>query len=70
MIISGQFDIFGMVEDLLAVQVSNVASESAFNAGGCVIDPFRSRPDHEMVKALTKKGNNNSLDWVAATKKG
>jgi len=48
-------------------------SESAFSAGGHVIDPFRSRLDPEMVEALvctkdwvaaTKRGNNNSLNLV------
>ena len=85
--ISGQFDILAwwknqvdeypilsqIARDLLAVQVSTVASESAFSAGGRVIDPFRSRLDPEMVEALvctkdwvaaTKRGNNNSLNLV------
>jgi len=41
-----------IARDLLAIQVSTVASESAFSAGGRVIDPFRSRLDPEMVQAL------------------
>jgi hypothetical protein len=38
--------------DVLAVQVSTVASKTAFSAGGHVIDPYRSRLDPEMVEAL------------------
>jgi hypothetical protein len=77
--ISGQFDILAwwknqvdeypilsqIARDLLAVQVSTIASESTFSAGGRVIDPFRSRLDPEMVEALVC-----TKDWVAATKRG
>ncbi|KAL3361312.1 hypothetical protein AABB24_014291 [Solanum stoloniferum] len=31
-----------MVRDVLAIPISSVASECAFNTGGCVLDPFRS----------------------------
>jgi hypothetical protein len=31
-----------LARDVLAIQVPTVASESAFSAGGRVIDPFRS----------------------------
>ena len=41
-----------IAHDLLVVQVSTVASESAFSAGGCVVDPFRSRLEPETVEAL------------------
>jgi hypothetical protein len=37
---------------VLDVQVSTVASESTFSAGGRVIDPYLSRLDPEMVKIL------------------
>jgi len=77
--LSGQFDILAwwknqtdeypvlakIARDLLAVQVSTVASESAFSAGGRVVDPFRSRLDPEMVEALICM-----KDWVAAEKRG
>lgn len=53
-----------IARDVLAVQVSTVASESAFSAGGRVIDPYRSRLDPEMVEALIY-----TKDWVAATRK-
>jgi hypothetical protein len=76
---SGQFDILAwwknqsdeypilakIARDLLAVQVSTVASESAFSAGGRVVDPFRSRLDPEMVEALICM-----KDWVAAGRRG
>ena len=77
--LSGHFDILAwwknqideypvlakIARDLLAVQVSTVASESAFSAGGRVVDPFRSRLDPEMVQALICM-----KDWVAAGRRG
>ena len=77
--LSGHFDILAwwknqideypvlakIARDLLAVQVSIVASESAFSAGGRVVDPFRSRLDPEMVQALICM-----KDWVAAGRRG
>uniref|UniRef100_A0A0A9E365 HAT C-terminal dimerisation domain-containing protein n=1 Tax=Arundo donax TaxID=35708 RepID=A0A0A9E365_ARUDO len=54
-----------LARDVLAVQVSTVASESAFSAGGRVVDPFRSRLEPEMVEALVC-----TKDWVAASRKG
>ncbi|CAD6205323.1 unnamed protein product [Miscanthus lutarioriparius] len=50
-----------IVRDVMAVQVSTVASESAFSAAGRVVDPYRSRLDPEMVQALIC-----TKDWVAA----
>ncbi|CAD6249720.1 unnamed protein product [Miscanthus lutarioriparius] len=50
-----------IVRDIMAVQVSTVASESAFSAAGRVVDPYRSRLDPEMVQALIC-----TKDWVAA----
>ena len=41
-----------IAHDLLVVQVSIVASESSFSAGGHVVDPFRSRLEPETVEAL------------------
>ncbi|CAD6219456.1 unnamed protein product [Miscanthus lutarioriparius] len=49
-----------IVRDVMAVQVSTVASESAFSAAGRVVDPYRSRLDPEMVQALIC-----TKDWVA-----
>jgi hypothetical protein len=54
-----------IARDMMAIQVSTVASESAFSAGGRVIDPYRSRLDPEMVQALIC-----TKDWVAARRKG
>ncbi|KAM0919854.1 hypothetical protein ACQ4PT_007997 [Festuca glaucescens] len=54
-----------LARDVLTIQVSTVASESAFSAGGRVIDPFRSRLDPQVVEALIC-----TKDWVAATRKG
>ena len=50
---------------MLAMQASTIASESAFSAGGRVIDPYRSRLDPEMVEALVC-----TRDWILADKKG
>ena len=49
----------------MAIQVSTVASESAFSAAGRVVDLYRSRLDPEMVQALIC-----TKDWVAAASKG
>ena len=54
-----------IARDVMAIQVSTVASESAFSAGGRVIDPYRSRLDPEMVQALIC-----TKDWIAASRKG
>jgi hypothetical protein len=54
-----------MACDVMAIQVSTVASKSAFSAGGWVIDPYRSRLDPEMVEALIC-----TKDWIAATNEG
>lgn len=54
-----------LARDMLAVQVSTVASESAFSAGGRVVDPFRSKLDPEVVEALIC-----TKDWTAASRTG
>ncbi|CAA0834943.1 Unknown protein [Striga hermonthica] len=54
-----------LTRDVLTIQVSTVASESAFSAGGRVIDPYRSRLDPDMVQALVC-----TKDWIIATRKG
>jgi len=54
-----------IAHDLLAVQVSTVASESAFSAGGRVVDPFRSRLEPETIEALICL-----KDWTAAQRRG
>ncbi|KAK9283102.1 hypothetical protein L1049_011333 [Liquidambar formosana] len=41
-----------MARDVLAVLVSIVASESTFNTGGRMLDPFRSNLTPRMVVAL------------------
>ncbi|CAD6343650.1 unnamed protein product [Miscanthus lutarioriparius] len=53
-----------IVRDVMAIQVSTVASESAFSAAGRVVDPYRSRLDPEMVQALIC-----TKDWVAVARK-
>ena len=41
-----------IARDVLAIQVSTVASESAFSTGGQILDPFRSSLSPKMVEAL------------------
>jgi hypothetical protein len=41
-----------IAHDVLVVQVSIVASESTFSAGGCVIEPYCTQLDPKMVEAL------------------
>ncbi|CAA0813283.1 Zinc finger BED domain-containing protein DAYSLEEPER [Striga hermonthica] len=53
-----------IARDMMAIQVSTVASESAFSAAGRVIAPYRSRLDPEMVQALIC-----SKDWIRAARK-
>ncbi|CAN6347624.1 unnamed protein product [Urochloa humidicola] len=48
----------------MAIQVSTVASESAFSAAGRVVDPYRNRLDPDIVEALIC-----TKDWVAAARK-
>jgi hypothetical protein len=76
---SGEFDILSwwrgktkeypiltkIAQDVMAVQVSTVASESAFSAGGRVVDLYRSSLGPNMVEALIC-----TKDWVAAERKG
>ena len=77
--IIGQFDILAwwknkreeypiltqIVRDVMAIQVSTVASESAFSAAGRVVDPYRNRLDPEIIVALIC-----TKDWIAASRKG
>jgi hypothetical protein len=49
----------------MAIQVSTIASESAFSAAGRVVDPYHNRLDPEIVQALIC-----TKDWVAAARKG
>jgi hypothetical protein len=53
-----------MTHDVMAIQVSTIASESAFSAGGRVTDPYRSRLDPEMVQTLIC-----TKDWITASHK-
>ena len=41
-----------MAKDLFAMQVSSVASESAFSTSGRIIEPYRSCLTHYMVEVL------------------
>jgi hypothetical protein len=48
-----KYPIFSQIaRDVMSIQVSTVASESAFSAAGRVVDPYRNRLDPEMVQAL------------------
>lgn len=51
-----------MARDVLAVAISNVASESAFSTVGCVLDAFRSSLTPKTVQALIC-----SQDWLQAS---
>jgi hypothetical protein len=54
-----------IARDVMSIQVSTVASESAFSAAGRVVDPYRNRLDSEMVQALIC-----TKDWIRASRKG
>jgi hypothetical protein len=54
-----------VARDVLAIPASTVASESAFSAGGRVVDKYRSRLDPEVVEALIC-----TKDWIRASRKG
>jgi hypothetical protein len=54
-----------MARDVMAIQASTIASESAFSVGGRVIDPYHSRLDPKMVQALIC-----TKDWIASSHKG
>ena len=41
-----------IVRDVMAIQVSTVACESAFSAAGRAVDPYRSHLDPEMVQTI------------------
>ena len=52
-----------LARDVLAVQVSTVASESVFSCSERIVNKFRTRLDPEMVEALVC-----SKDWGLASK--
>jgi hypothetical protein len=54
-----------IARDMMSIQVSTVASESAFSGAGRIIDPYRNRLDPEMVQALVC-----TKDWLNAARKG
>ncbi|CAA7039112.1 unnamed protein product [Microthlaspi erraticum] len=50
---SGKFPVLSVIaRDILAMQVSSVASESAFSTSGRVLDPSRSCLTHYMIEVL------------------
>ena len=51
-----------MAKDVLAAQMSTVASESAFSIGGRILDPFRSSLSPRMVEALICTKNSLSCE--------
>ena len=53
-----------IARDMMAIQVSTVASES-FSGAGRVVDPHRNRLDPEMVQAHIC-----AKDWIHAARKG
>jgi hypothetical protein len=50
---------------VLAVQVSTIASESAFSSSGRIVNKFRTRLDPKIIKALVC-----SKDWGLTSKNG
>jgi hypothetical protein len=54
-----------LARDVLSMQVSTVASESAFSSGGRIVDAFRSRLKPEIIEALVC-----CKDWKIASEKG
>jgi hAT family C-terminal dimerisation region len=48
--------------DILCIPITTVASESAFSAGGRVLDDYRSSLTKDMVELLVCRG-----DWIRAT---
>ena len=63
---STKYPILGrLARDVLAIPASTVASESAFSAGGRVVDKYRIRLDPQVVEALIC-----SKDWIRASREG
>ena len=52
------------VLDILGIQVSTVASESAFSASGRVLDPYRNSLSPSIVEALVC-----TQDWIRTSSK-
>ena len=53
-----------MCVDILAIQISTVASESDFSTGGRVLDPYRTSLSTKIVEALIC-----TQDWVRKSRK-
>ena len=53
-----------LARDVLAIPISNVASESAFSAGGRVLDPYRSSLSRKVVEGLLC-----AQDWLRSYKR-
>lgn len=53
-----------MLLDILAIQISTVASESAFSTSGRVLDPYRTSLSTSIVEALIC-----TQDWVRKSRK-
>ncbi|XP_010468709.1 PREDICTED: zinc finger BED domain-containing protein RICESLEEPER 2-like [Camelina sativa] len=50
---SGKYPILSLIaKDILAMQVSSVASESAFSTSGRILEPYRSCLTHKMIEVL------------------
>jgi hypothetical protein len=54
-----------LARDVLSMQISTVASESAFSSGGRIVDAFRSRLKPEIIETLVC-----CKDWKIASEKG
>ena len=50
--------------DILPIQITTVAAESAFSTGGRVLDPYRTNLSYPVVEALIC-----TQDWVRKSRK-
>ncbi|PKU72854.1 Putative AC transposase [Dendrobium catenatum] len=62
-------EVAAMAHDILCIPISTVASESAFNNSGRVLDQYRSALKHDIVEALVCNkdwlyGSNGNISFI------